>query len=228
MGAVGRGLAALDAIDIDTVDPGELDGLYVAGEMGRVGEERATCFFETMDRGTRLRRLADLYRYALHRSMGIVHCEEGQWRQAVLSLSRALQIIADDGYTACYLAQAFENLGRVEEAISRYREAISLEPLFYDARTRLFTVLNEQSRREEALQLAEESAVIASPHSLGCAQWLYFAAIIQNYLGRHLIARQTIRECLIALDGVEDDRELQAAKDVRKKVAKLQEVVMAR
>ena len=227
-GAIRRALAALDATDLDAVDPGELDGLYMGAKMARFRQELAYCFFETMDRSERLRRLVELYRYDLHRSMGIVQCEQEQWRQAIIPLSRALRILPDDGYTARYLAQAFENVGRVEDAIAQYRKAIAMEAMFYDARLGLTGLLTQQGRREEALQLAEETAVVASPHAVESAQWLYYVASLKNDLGRRRESRQTLRECLGLLDGLGRDGETGPAQVVREAAMGLEAVVMTR
>lgn len=213
--AIHRALAALDAIDVETVDPGELDGVYLAASMDRFRQELAYCFFETMDRRTRVRRLAELYRFDMSKSLGIVHCEHGQWKQAIVPLSKALHIIPDDGYTMRHLARAFAHVDRVDDAIARYKEAVSLEGMFFEARLELFRLLDLQGRKEEGLQLALETTAIASPSPLAHAHWSFYTAGLQNHFGQSAAAQESILACLNALGDIKDDADVEATQAVR-------------
>jgi hypothetical protein len=213
--AIRRGLAALDALDVDTVDPRELDGLYNCPTMTRFRQELTTVFFDTMDQTARVRRLLELYRYELYRTMGILYCEDEQWQKAIVPLSSALRLIADDGYTARYLAQAFERTGRLGDAEAQYRHAISVEAMFYEARLNLTSLLIRLGRKDEALQLATETAAIASPWPLELAQWQFHVGRLHDESGREDAARQALRESLAALDGIADTEGSSRSQEVR-------------
>ena len=229
--AIRRGLAALDAVDLDAVDPGELDGLYNCPTMTRFRQELTTVFFDTMGQAARLGRLLELYRYELYRTMGILYCEDEQWRKAIVPLSHALRLIPDDGYTARYLAQAFENTGRLADAETQYRHAISAEAMFYEARLNLASLLIRLGRKGEALELAEETAAIASPWPLELAQWQFHVGRLHDEAGREGEARQALRESLAALDGIADTERSERSEEVTKvrdAVSRLRDAMDAR
>jgi tetratricopeptide (TPR) repeat protein len=195
-----RALQALDRVDPDTLDPAELNGIYVSPDMNRWRREVSYTHFDTMDARERTRRLVELHRYELQRALGVVNCDHGEWAAAIVPLSRALAIVPDDGYTMFYLARAFAEEGRPTQAVAVYREAISLEGMFFDARLRLMGLYGQHNQAEEGLAVALETIPIASPFPIEHAQWLFYAATLEARLARPAEARESLDASLGVLE----------------------------
>jgi tetratricopeptide (TPR) repeat protein len=215
-------LQALDKLDPDTVEPSELNGIYLSLDMNRWRREVSYTHFETMDVRERLRRLVELHVYELQRALGVVHCDHGDWAGAIASLSRALKIVPDDGYTMLPLGIALDKTGLHAQAAATFRQAISLEGMFFEARFGLIGLLGRHGRGEEALALAEETASIASALPVEQAQWLFYAASLNVHLDRHREAQQCLAESLAVLDEADPGSHVGTGLSVRKAIASLQ------
>ncbi len=218
-----RAFQALDKVDAETIDPAELNGIYVSPDMNRWRREVAYAHFDTMDARERVRRLVQLHTYELHRALGVIHCEQSEWARAIVSLSRALKIVSDDGYTMLHLGLALDKTGRLDQAVSVYQKAISLEGMFFEARLRLVGLLGQNGQSVEALALAEQTAAIASPHPVERAQWLFYVASLNGGLGRPREAWQYMDESLAVLDELDASSHTGSGLAVREAIAALKE-----
>lgn len=128
------------------LDPGptqaEIDGLIALCSQRR--------FQEALEHGTAL---AERHPTAviLHNILGGVNAGLGRLDQALVCITRAVQIEPDYAEAHYNLGKALEPLGRIEEAIASYAKAVQIKPDFAEAHNNLGTVLNNLSKHDEAI-----------------------------------------------------------------------------
>ena len=85
--------------------------------------------------------------------LGVVHARLGQWAAAAEELDRARELNPEDAHVYLYSAEVLWKLNRRLEAMARVREAIRLQPAYWEAHFRLGDDLAEQ---EDAAGAAAE------------------------------------------------------------------------
>lgn len=71
---------------------------------------------------------ADLYHGPAHNNLGVVYLEQGKLYQAAGEFEWARKLMPGNADARMNLALVFERAGRIDEAISRYRDALEVQP----------------------------------------------------------------------------------------------------
>lgn len=120
------------------------------------------------------------------------HAQTAHWRNSVALFGHTLAVAPPNPGTLVMLAKAFEEQGRIEEAIPRYRAALDLDPGFELALLGLGVIRMERRQFAEALQLFE-TAVAKRPGSELAHRLLGRARLAQGDL---YAARDSFRAAL--------------------------------
>lgn len=139
-----------------------------------------------------------------HRALGFLCGEARQWAEAETHLSRALAL-APDAVTWFNLGWLRDRMGRREEAIAAFREAVRLDPRLDRAWYGLGMALAAEGRHAEAVSALEQAAVLEprNPHiwyALGMAHHHAHApdkveAVAQHLLRHHpLVCKRLIQD----------------------------------
>jgi tetratricopeptide (TPR) repeat protein len=110
------------------------------------------------------------YAEAQH-NLGVALAESGQWEEAIKAYLKALTIPSNASPESVYtnMGWAYYNLGRLEEAESALRQALSLEPTLAAAHYNLGLVLLKAGRREEAKAAFRRTLELAPDSTFGVA-----------------------------------------------------------
>src|SRR5262245_19375205 len=97
-----------------------------------------------------------------HTDLGVLLSQQGKLAVALRHYQRAHEIPPGTGDECSNLGRCLANLGRLDEALERFREAIRLEPWRAESRAAAAELLNARPQaspgeRREALSLAEEA-----------------------------------------------------------------------
>ena len=87
--------------------------------------------------------------------LGIIALQRGQPQAAIEPIGRAIAIDGRDPECRYHLAVAFQSLGRLDEAVTQYREAIRLKRDYIDAYSNLGKALLQTGALAEAIATYE-------------------------------------------------------------------------
>ena len=152
-GAVGldaaRQAASLESAERATLSAEDVEGLYFPPQM-RFRMEVSRVYLDHPSGSGRIGALLDLFVYQLRKNLGVIFYESQQFEDAVLEL------LPDDGDALAYRARCLTQLGRLDDALRDYREAVALEPFFITAQIELGTLLIQLQRGDEAVDFLED------------------------------------------------------------------------
>ncbi|MBV9550877.1 MAG: tetratricopeptide repeat protein, partial [Alphaproteobacteria bacterium] len=97
---------------------------------------------------------------ALHR-LGTIRIQLGDSAEGHRLLTTATRVDAGTAETWLHLGMAAQNLGRLEEAVTHYRQALTLQPDYAAALFRLGVLLRALGRRPESLQVLDHCVALA-------------------------------------------------------------------
>jgi len=97
---------------------------------------------------------------AAHTLLGLAHLRLGNVAEAVVALRRAETLNALDATNPLYLAVVYQKRGQVEQSISSYQKALSLDPFLLQAGRELGQLLLRQGRGPAAADVLERVAVL--------------------------------------------------------------------
>ncbi|GMF13476.1 unnamed protein product [Phytophthora lilii] len=152
---------------------------FSVGSILLPGVEGRLSVADALDAGAQLHNARDratasrIYRYVLEifpdhpqaqHLLGFALYQDGELRQALPYLYRAVQSNESDQNFHNSLGICLKSLGRVDEAIQHYRRALELNPMQVQASINLGDAMQSQGKWEEALK--EYSKVAKAPMSL--------------------------------------------------------------
>lgn len=79
------------------------------------------------------------------------YVQVGYWRDDVTLFSRAIKAVSRNYYAEDALGVALDRLGRTDEAIRHYNEALRIRPEYFNAHYNLASLLTKQGKSDEAL-----------------------------------------------------------------------------
>ena len=97
-----------------------------------------------------------------HRVRGIYQATQGDYADALVSLSQALQLNPDDAATHCIMAEILNDQSQAVEAVQHYRAALRIRPGFPEALNNLAWLLTTSEQADiknpaDAVPLAERA-----------------------------------------------------------------------
>jgi predicted O-linked N-acetylglucosamine transferase (SPINDLY family) len=128
---------------------------------------------------------------ALH-LLGMVKYGEGDARQAIELIERAIALQPDCTEAYNNLGIVLKDQGRLEEAVTAYRKALKLKPGYAEAHNNLGIALRDQGRLEEAVT-AYQKALKLKPD---CTEAHYNLGIALRRLGKIAEAKAAYRKTL--------------------------------
>jgi len=99
--------------------------------------------------------------YPAHSNLGRAYADKGDYAPAVAEYEKALAMRQDEAHVRCDYGDSLAKLGRIEEAVEQYQEALAVDPKLSQAQDRLTAI--RQSRVEAAL--AQRLQKRAKPNS---------------------------------------------------------------
>lgn len=125
-----------------------------------------------------------------HYDLGVSELRQGQPRDALRSLTKAVE--ADPGMARAHnaLGLVYHALGRYEQSLAHYEEAVELDPEFSEAFNNLGVLLSDLRRYDEAIeafQTALNDVLYRSPtHAEANMGWAYYKKGDVDLAIRHL------------------------------------------
>ncbi|MDA1193300.1 MAG: hypothetical protein O3A46_16620, partial [Candidatus Poribacteria bacterium] len=153
-------LEAAQLADATQLDPEEATGLFPAFEIERFQEELDEICMAIPRSVERTSRVLQMCSFQLHRNLGILFADRGDWGQAYKALRIAKQIVPDDAQTLLQIGRSLGALGQVSEAVHHYRRAIFLEPFLTAAVVGLAELLVANNRATEAVEPLQNALYI--------------------------------------------------------------------
>jgi len=142
--------------ELDHVDHGGVT-FYTAYDAFKWGCEYAFIDHIGRDEDARIERLRENLLCRAYEMSGDLACDRGRSNAAVEAYREAAALRENDGYLHFKLGAAHGRRGDVDAAEADLRRAIELEPMFADAQEKLYRLLIEQERIEEAANLFKDS-----------------------------------------------------------------------
>ncbi|MCZ7574997.1 MAG: tetratricopeptide repeat protein [Ardenticatenaceae bacterium] len=164
--------AAAEYRTVTTLDPRNADAFYLLGVtlFLQSGEGQTTALLDEAAQSLRaalaLRPALTAARYVL----GKVYFDQGAYDQAAVEWERVTQEVPSDPTAYISLADAYEKLERLDEAIAAYQKALALQN---DADTHVYLALiyHRQGRLEQAIAEYQQ-ALVLDPRSVLAASGL--------------------------------------------------------
>ncbi len=131
--------------------------------------------------------------------LGVVYIEQKEWSQAEEQLQTALE---DRAYpwpekVHMNLGLLYESQGRQREAIESLRNAVAINPKFYQAHYQLALLLDGAGKLDEAAREYE----VAAPAYSNSGEYFYRKGFAYFRLGRKDKARESLMRCLAVAPG---------------------------
>lgn len=83
-------------------------------------------------------------------NLGILHCKRARWREAITPLEAAVELDPSRATSHYFLAEAYNQTDRTDEALAQYETVVHLEPDNWRALKGVGIVLDKMGRPAEA------------------------------------------------------------------------------
>lgn len=135
--------------------------------------------------------------YKFYLDKGIQETNEGNFDEALHSLSRAVGLKPDDAICHFSLAIVYHNMNELKAAYDSYSKAIECNPKMIDAYfNRAQTILLEENKGEIRLNMALNDFQKACELDPKFIDALYYSAVVQKKLGDYQGALENLDKAL--------------------------------